>query len=651
MLFKRNPTANGKSGFKVGQYAGLIFCVLAALSIFNLDINAQMPAGYFPFETAGNNIISFGTDKYFNTYTFMLNGEISHDTPLGVFTLKPYYSGSTIRSQTNSFRDEVSYSLDYSKPIGKNLFAASRNNLLISSDTRSLTINEHRRFNFLTGLRYLDENGSFFELLGGAESNKQITLESPGALAVVNGKLNPTDIEGYKLSSVIKSEFLRLNNSRLNSDVDLKLNVEKSYDKADNLRLSGRYSTMGRNFLSSIGGADPGNPQIETRLENRIGADAAMDFGISGNLIGRTSLSIDKLSVERYYKSYFSAAPQTGAIRNLNELQLGISTELFYSAATLQHIFGFSLNYRGEENLISKRYDLSDTELKKMRSIENQRDNVTTRNRFYSKTNWFPSKKDTFRLNGQISLMRYDTPSPENNDDRDELYIAAAGEYSRKFSPELSANFIFDLQINHYVYLKSARSALNYLNRTIRFSPGVSLSTSTIKMNPQFEVLANYTVYDFEDKGVSPKSYSFRQITFKDSLIVFFGKNISLQTKYLFRYFERGILYWKSFSENPQNSNFETFIKSLAVAKVSDRFEVGIGGRFYRLSQKNLNRLSINNISTEIVQNSYAPETAITARFGSGSEISINGWYEFQFYQNKIIKKVPNIFLHTSLKY
>lgn len=523
--------------------------------------------------------------------------------------------------------------------------------MLYSSDTRSLNISEHRRFNLLSGLRALFDDGSFIEILGGAESNKQITLESPGAIATVNARLNSLDLDGYKVNSTLKSEFLRLNNSRLNSDFDLRLNVEKSYDAADNIKIIGRYKTMGRNFLSSFGGSSADNMQIETRLENRLGIDALLNFGIAGNLQGRTALSVERLSVERSYKTFFTATPQTGVVRNLNELQLGFSLEGIYQTANFLNISGFAINHRDEENVISRKFDISDIELQKLRAMENQRDNVSSRNRLYSRTIWQASKKDTVRFNGQMSLLRYDTPSPENNDDRDEFYLNASAEYSRMFSSELSANLQFETQLSHFVYLKAARSALNYWNRIIRFSPGVNFSTPLIKMSPQFEILANYSVYDFEEKGVSPKSYSFRQISFKDSIIVFLGKNISLQTKYLFRYFERGILYWKTFSETPQNSNFEKFIKILAVTEMFDGLTAGFGGRHYQLSQRNLNVLPTARTGTEIIQNSLGPEAVLVGRFSSGSEISVNGWYEFQFLKNNEIRKMPNIFINTLIKF
>jgi hypothetical protein len=73
-------------------------------------------------------------------------------------------------------------------------------------------------------------------------------------------------------------------------------------------------------------------------------------------------------------------------------------------------------------------------------------------------------------------------------------------------------------------------------------------------------VLANYTAYDYEDVKTQVKSFSFRQMGYKDSIFIYLNKNLSLQFSNIYKYSERGILNWSSFSESPQNGITEIFI-------------------------------------------------------------------------------------------
>ena len=110
--------------------------------------------------------------------------------------------------------------------------------------------------------------------------------------------------------------------------------------------------------------------------------------------------------------------------------------------------------------------------------------------------------------------------------------------------------------MDHLVFLKAERSAMNNWNRIFQFNPGIYYNTKSFMMMPQFEILANYTVYDFENISPDVKSFSYRQVGYKDSIFIYLGKMFSLQTNINISYFERGILYWKSFSENSTKSKF-----------------------------------------------------------------------------------------------
>jgi hypothetical protein len=129
------------------------------------------------------------------------------------------------------------------------------------------------------------------------------------------------------------------------------------------------------------------------------------------------------------------------------------------------------------------------------------------------------SPRDQLNLKFTLSKYQFDTPdSVNNNDDRDELRIIGGLEYLRRFSPVL--NFKIEAYINffHQVYIYKERSANNNWNRIFRLSSEIEYSGKRFRNKLKNEILANYTVYDFEQQFSQSQSYIFRKYILEDSL-------------------------------------------------------------------------------------------------------------------------------------
>jgi len=68
-----------------------------------------------------------------------------------------------------------------------------------------------------------------------------------------------------------------------------------------------------------------------------------------------------------------------------------------------------------------------------------------------------------------------------------------------------------------------------------------------------FEVLANYTVYDFEYLTSTISSFTFRQFAWVDSSILSLTGRLAVVWWNNIRYYERGELQWSDFSERPRS--------------------------------------------------------------------------------------------------
>ncbi len=303
---------------------------------------------------------------------------------------------------------------------------------------------------------------------------------------------------------------------------------------------------------------------------------------------------------------------------------------------------------RNEANNVDKQFEIKDADLIDLQQQEKMLDNVSSLTQIKTRTAYLLTKSDSLAAHLFISLYRYDTPSNEINDDRDELSELINLRYSHIFSENLSASLDAEVQMIHYVYIKSQRSANNNWYRTFRLSPSVKINTLRFSMTPGFYVSANYYAYDFEDLSPNVDSYSIREIGYKDSVYLFLNNRINLQTRIKVRYYEQGILFWNNFSETPQSSNYEHFIQFLLYYQTSENLTLASGIRFFKLNQKNLGIYAFNSIGLE--HNSFAPESIISYNVNSDIKIELRAWYEFQK-SNKDLdyKEIPNLLMITRI--
>ena len=241
----------------------------------------------------------------------------------------------------------------------------------------------------------------------------------------------------------------------------------------------------------------------------------------------------------------------------------------------------------------------------------------------------FPvSLSDQVFISAAARILRYDTPSPLNVEDRDELLVVASlgtrHHVSRYFDLDLS----LDGTLSHLVYLLSDRSANNNINRVLRFSPRTTYrpSPSFVTMNA-FEVLANYTVYDFEQQVALVKSFSFRQFGWVDSSSVQFTRKIGLDFFAYLKLYERGQLKWTEFRERTENSYIEKtyVIQARFTPEPGLLFAAGI--RFFSQSRF---AYEITGKRQDLYLRSVGPTCLIGWTVGHHSQIGLRGWYEEQ---------------------
>ncbi len=174
----------------------------------------------------------------------------------------------------------------------------------------------------------------------------------------------------------------------------------------------------------------------------------------------------------------------------------------------------------------------------------------------------FPlAERDAFNTNFSSRIYRYDTPSTDNHDDRDELNLGSTLQYDHYFSSSLEMSNEIRLARSHLVYLESDRSLQNYVSKTISLASQVIFRTPSFQHHIRGEVFANYSVYDFSAPimgSSTARDYLIRGVNGSDSIRISLGKisilrdaHAGIEGIFDLRLYERGAYNVAAFTERP----------------------------------------------------------------------------------------------------
>ncbi|MFN8359870.1 MAG: hypothetical protein U0264_08135 [Candidatus Kapaibacterium sp.] len=623
----------------------LLCCMLALLAPNHC--RSQLLAA--PVGSADSTMIErraqFGTNKIGNIYIFSADASASVKAFGGELTLQQRYRGIGLRSVGASFRDDEQLQLRYSLPLTDATSVVTRHFFVLSNDTRNIGLANLQRINSLVGISTHVSETFTIELMGGGEQFRQLGTSATAPTFAAGGKLSTTPIDDYALAGGFQGNYTRFSPERTNADLDANASITRELNDGNALQASARYRLLNRDFITPVGTSS--TLATESRLEQRLSVSGGLVYALSGAWQAEVQANFDNGAVDRMYRRPLTDIPTTAVNRKLREFQISISSALQYAHNQGLQRIGIEYFTRNEENGTERRFPLALQDETTIRLSENQRDNSALRTRLFGQSAWYLSPKDSLLFNGSIAILQYDTPSEVNYDDRDELSVMTEARYQRRISEGLTAGFSLQLQMQHLVYLKAQRSALNNWNRILSFAPLLAISTHGLQMQPRFEVLANYTAYDFEGLSVDVQSFSFRQVSYRDSITLALGNNYRAQSFIFARYFERGQLSWSTFSETPLSKNYEQFIKTLIFLPAISGISVGCGGRYYALRQTSVFKTSPSGFSSDGIQQFYGPEIMAELQWNSGSKCTLSGWYERQYVNHVFNRDVPNLVLQA----
>jgi len=594
--------------------------------------SAQSKVDTLEYLTQGQpgNIFFSDFNKVLNTYYlstgFKLFGQYSDLT----INLNENFRSSVFRSATQSTRDEQYFGLTGKYKISNVYDIGLSANSTILSDNRNIQLNQATT-NFLSLFsNFHFTNNISFSPFGGYTINKQVGETDTGPMYGFEGLMANLMFPDFTISSNFKfrnEDILPRRNLIRYFD----LSVVNPFNNQVTNSITGRYSSTRRDFYfpadSITSSAFNVINNIESRTENIFYAEDRLRYN---NFIKNIDLEIlggvNWRTIDRD-KRYQTVEVQSGAIFNkkIEELMLTFESSFLYTSSFFDGTIKINLAERDEKH-ITKPFKGADEIFFNDRSeIESRKNNNSARATISFSGNFKFSRSDRILLSLYHNKLRYDTPSQNNDDDRDELLTIIRFRYIKDLSPFFQVFLNSEATISHIVYLFASRSSNNNVNNVLRLSAGGYYKGANVSSLNTFEVSANYTIFDFEDRISNLRSFSFRQFTATDSSSISLSKKLVFIITGYIKLSENADLNWGEFSERPVRFLSEIFADIKIVQKFNKLF-LGAGVRYFSLdtfSYDGLTRVPDTKFS------SIGPVIEVLYNVYGSLYLKIDGWYEF----------------------
>lgn len=562
-----------------------------------------------------------------NVNTFAWIGRATVDTTAGRtrFSLNELYSSNIVLVNSPGGRklqsNQQTLNLNISHPLAQSLFGAAHWSSLIYTDDRGVGLGNASMNSLLGGVIYSPFQYVSLSPMAGYRWDKQAEIRDRGPVLQLGARADNVDFDGYLFNASGQFHTDNLQPRKLESHFG-RVSVQKQFTPSARDSLDFGAARNRREFYVS------GDSTIESRVENIFVFSDLLAYELFPRVAATFYFGINSRGLDKDLR-FIDALPPPGQFNtHIDELRLDAFFQTQYRSrdGRTGAFLRFAYNERNETHAI-KLPGESIPKLYAEASAQEESKNNISRQTSLSGALDFPfSLSDQVFVSGAARILRYDTPSQLNVEDRDELLVVASLGTRHHVSRYLDVDLTLDGTLSHLVYLLSDRSANNNINRVLRFSPRTTYrpSSSVMTMNA-FEVLANYTVYDFEQQVALVKSYSFRQFGWVDSTSVQLTRKIGLDFFAYLKLYERGQLKWTEFRERTENSYVEKtyVVQARFTPEPGLLFAVGI--RFFSQSRF---VYELAGKRQDLYLRSVGPTCLIGLEVGRYGQIGLRGWYE-----------------------
>ncbi|MCB2409175.1 hypothetical protein [Hymenobacter lucidus] len=348
--------------------------------------------------------------------------------------------------------------------------------------------------------------------------------------------------------------------------------------------------------------------------------------------------SDNSLALPRRAFAYRQLGAEADTVQNLGYHQQELDTrqEVRVNSKKLQFMLLFNYRERNRNYSLENNRGLSPTRLTTAIEREQIKDISEKTTLWQSELTWLPRPRHSLSLLGSAQLLRVDTPSDDNDQDRDEaqhsLRLVWVGRWAGAFRTSLAAG----AELRQFVFIRASQSAENYTDRLLHWEPSFTWAPGKFSLKSTYHLWVSYQVRDRLSEQL--KNRASRVLEQQQHLSYQFTPRLLTSIDYIRRENRIGLLNWPQFKESPLDTTI-THDLSAAVrhswGKLRGQNSIRLGYRF--LEQRTHGRAALLDAaggsgSTLIFLRSLTrqqgPELAYERRTRAGFSLEASLWLQ-----------------------
>lgn len=555
------------------------------------------------------------------------------------FVVKNYYSSSVTKLTENLYRDYDNVKTGIGYNVTGNINVSANYSGQFYSDDRTFRLHGSNSSMGFLSARYegMYEGSQVYSVLNtGYKVEQQYDETNKGPSVSGEFSIYNLSVSDFLVDGQLKLGYESID-PRKKSMVYSNLFMERSFD--NNLarnEFDGVFSRIRKDFYYPADGLTTQQFGVLNNIEKRIESITRFfdrfDYTISKNAAFVFTINpyYKSITKENAYIPYSSTQQPSIYDTDIKEFSIAGDAALNLQFKKIDFQLKAYYRERDEKHFLMNPGRINQNFVNIINQREAVKNNHSTVFKLSSNLYYSINLMNRFEFSGSASAFKYDTQSDDNFDDRDEVSFLLYAAHRFNNLRNLVLVTSVDVNLNHTVYIFAQKSSNNNWNRVLRFTSKSYFTPADWFRNVgTFSVLANYTVYDFEDLISTVKSYSFRQLNLKDSLIVNFTKHIGTDIYGELKLYERGELNWNAFSQRPINYYEDKIINSELNYFFNKFITLSAGYKYFE--QRRFNYVNGERVFDTYIRTT-GPFAGLKIYWKQNSNVEIMGSYDYYKY-------------------
>ncbi|MEO8208943.1 MAG: hypothetical protein ABI840_00165 [bacterium] len=549
-----------------------------------------------------------------------------------------YYLSNVSKLGKNFFRDYNNFQLLLFYNLKENLNAGVGFQNKFFTDDKNIQTNKNNSNYFFTNLNYSLNKNVILNSRLGIKAEDQIGEFNTGFSGIFTANANNYLFSDYLTNGKLVLFYENLMQKQ-NHNYEINGSIYKRFtQQADNNSII-RFYNLKNDFYFPATASVINQYNVKNNIESRNEIYLELGDNLNYSLSNQLIFSLGGFFVNRNIKREFKYQASSSNIlfenvydTKIQENNLELTCGLSYNWSKILSQIKLFYNERSENHSLINPAGLTPSQILELERAEKNKNNNSRRTSLLLEALYFLSNTNSFGFSGSSSLLRYDTDFDQNYDDRDEPEIILSGYHIYNNLLNFNVQTRFDVIVSRLSYIFSQRSANNYKNRIYKLTSQSTLSpVKQLTTKNFFQVLANYTIYDYEDIVSQVQSFSYRQLNIRDSTSYNFTRDFSIDFIGELKLYEQGQFNNNNFSVKP----IAYYVDQLYTPYISYFYNYFINFSIgYKYFQQQ--RFQYENTVKQLVNTyrSFGPVGKIILYLNNNSIINFTGGLDFIRYDN-----------------